>query len=604
MYSSPQYDSSSTCSSSLASVSMPMTPESLPEPSVGIVPPLNPPLTGSYFDMERPVTEDVPHKPKFAIGPPELEEPHDGFECHTVLEVDEDTASELHEPVTPPNEAQDGVFINSSSEGFLPSHKPPPLIVATPATPPPKKTNPPSITNTPSITGTGRGKLRRHASEKLQSIIRRVNSATDESMMQNPPKSPPRSRSFFSKVTPTTSPTGSLSGSPTSPRSPSSTLESDPALIHRPSSMTEKGPKRPGIFSRKTRSNSVSGIKDITGSAITHPAVAGAGSKSRKMSTKVPDMVVPVIQLSSKYASHSHIPGKSKKCGEGVSAIVKVMHSISGPRGKLFAVKEFRKRGKTEGEHEYYEKLNSEYCISKSLHHPNIVITEDLCIGSGNRWCHVMEYCTGGDLFGLISKGFMRETEKLCCFKQLLRGVRLSNPGIVGSAPYISPEVQGKTGPYDARKLDVWSCAMIYLVIIFGGPLWYSTEANNNPHFERYVKYFREWEDIHPGSEMKKDGTFPRHPVFLNLKPSAMKLAYRMLHLDPAKRITIKEALNDKWVQSIEICNVDAQAEMGDGKVDAGCKAACKQAGRAGVQRLHRHLPPKAGNTFGKDYDE
>jgi protein-serine/threonine kinase len=228
------------------------------------------------------------------------------------------------------------------------------------------------------------------------------------------------------------------------------------------------------------------------------------------MSTKVPEMNVPVVPLQTKYASHSHIPGRSKKCGEGVSAIVKVMHKIEGPRSSLYAVKEFRKRGKAEPREEYLEKVNSEYCISKSLNHPNIVVTEDLCISNSNRWCHVMEYCAGGDLFGLIERGFMRETEKLCCFKQLLRGVsylhdrgvahrdlkpenllvtldghlkitdfgvsevfcgkhpgaagikhgmdmtavRLSNPGIVGSAPYISPEVQNKDGTYKRVDID------------------------------------------------------------------------------------------------------------------------------------------------------
>jgi len=270
-----------------------------------------------------------------------------------------------------------------------------------------------------------------------------------------------------------------------------------------------------------------------------------------------------------------------------------------------------------------------------------------------------MEYCAGGDLFGLISRGFMRDTEKLCCFKQLLRGVsylhdhgvahrdlkpenllvtldghlkitdfgvsevfcgkhpgaagikcsmdmaeiRLSNPGIVGSAPYISPEVQNKDGPYDARKLDVWSCVMIYLVIMFGGPLWYSTEMNNNPHFERYVKSFQEWQEENPDGEMRIDGTFPRHPALRSLKPSAMKLAYRMLHLDPSKRITIQEALNDKWVQQIETCNVDGNMGCGDRQVDAGCKSACRQVVKAGVHRLHHHLPPQFGKTFGKDYD-
>lgn len=296
-----------------------------------------------------------------------------------------------------------------------------------------------------------------------------------------------------------------LSGPSPPTLSPSSSMEIDapPPIVHRPSSLEDKPAKRPAsFFTRKNRSSSASGIKDLAATAITHPAVAGAGSKSRRMSTEVPQMDAPVIPLSSKYASHSHVPGKAKKCGEGVSAIVKVMHKVGGPRSQLYAVKEFRKRASCETPEDYVEKVNSEYCISKSLQHPNIVVTEDLCLSTSKRWCHVMEYCSGGDLFGLIQKDFMQEPEKNCCFKQLLRGaaylhdhgiahrdlkpenllvtadghlkitdfgvsevfagrhpgsagircgmdmteIRLSNPGIVGSPPYIAPEVQGKTG--------------------------------------------------------------------------------------------------------------------------------------------------------------
>lgn len=163
-------------------------------------------------------------------------------------------------------------------------------------------------------------------------------------------------------------------------------------------------------------------------------------------------------------------------------------------------------------------------------------------------------------------------------------------------------------GPYDARKLDVWSCAQIYMVISFGGPLWYSTEPSN-PHFAKYVQAFRNWETQHPDGIMHKNGTFPRHPAFSNLnKPSAMKLAYRMFHLDPAKRITIQEALNDPWVQGIEVCAVDEAPCTPGGSpgkgLDAGCKTACRQATKSGVRRLHHHLPSKIQMPFGKDYDD
>ncbi|CAZ80922.1 unnamed protein product [Tuber melanosporum] len=590
----------STCSSSIASLSsLPMTPETYPEPNVGVVPPLDPELSPPLFGLGH---ADLDSKPRFIIGPGEFEEHHHG--CHTVPEEGEDdeTASEMHEPLTPTSDSHSGVFISSSTEGFHAVSNPP-AIVNTPATTPVVAKPAPSVE--PSTT-TPRGKLIRHASGKLHGLIRRVHSSSgngiplDQSMGPYTPQ-PTKSKGFFSTRD---TPEQFQVGTPVVSGSSTSTCETP---IPRPAStFDEKAAgttRRPSLFPRRSRSNSVNGIKNITGNAITHPATSGAGSKSRKMSNAVPVMDVPVISLSSKYANHSHVPGKSKICGEGVSAIVKVMHKISGPNTQLYAVKEFRKRGRDESKEEYIEKVNSEYCISKSLNHPNIVLTADLCISSSDRWCHVMEYCTGGDLFTLISKSFMKEAEKLCCFKQLLRGFR-NKPGIVGSAPYISPEVQNKDGkcPYDARKLDVWSCAMVYFVLSFGGPLWAKASTTDSPHYVKYLECFNKWLARNPGGEMTKDGDYPKFFPTGQFKPATKRLLYRMMHLDPSKRITSQEALADRWVQSIECCNVDDHTDPNVKQVDAGSKSACKQAGKVGVHRLHAHLPIQTGTTFGREY--
>ncbi|PWW74113.1 Pkinase-domain-containing protein [Tuber magnatum] len=628
-------------------------PETYPEPNVGFVPPLDSELSPPLFSLEH---ADLDSKSRFIIGPGEFEEHHHG--CHTVPEEEEDdeTASEMHEPLTPTSDSHSGVFISSSTEGFHVVHNPPAIMNA-PSTPPVVAKPAPSV----EPVATSRGRLMRHASDKFHGLIRRVHSSSgngvpmDQSMGLYTPQ-PTKSRSFFSVHN---TPVQSQVGTSVVSVSPISTCE--PPIPQPASTFNERTAgttKRPGLLPRRLRSNSVNGIKNITGNAITHPATSGAGSKSRKMSSAVPAMDVPVIPLSSKYANHSHVPGKSKICGEGVSAIVKVMHRVSGPSTQLYAVKEFRKRGRDESKEEYIEKVNSEYCISKSLNHPNIVSTADLCISSGDRWCHVMEYCTGGDLFTLISKSFMKEAEKLCCFKQLLRGVaylhdhgiahrdikpenllitsdghlkitdfgvsevfsgkhpgsagircgtdmagvRLSKPGIVGSAPYISPEVQNKDGPYDSRKLDVWSCAMVFFVLSFGGPLWNKANVADSPQYVKYVECFNKWLARNLSGEMAKDGDYPKFVPFCQFKPATKRLLYRMMHLDPSKRITSQEALADRWVQSIECCNVDDHTDPNVKQVDAGSKSACKQAGRVGVHRLHVHLPIHTGTTFGREY--
>lgn len=82
--------------------------------------------------------------------------------------------------------------------------------------------------------------------------------------------------------------------------------------------------------------------------------------------------------------------------GRGANAVVRLAHKIVEPSsmasnasgvgsssdeedsGKLFAVKEFRRRRKDESQREYVKKLVAEFCISSSLHHENVVETVDL----------------------------------------------------------------------------------------------------------------------------------------------------------------------------------------------------------------------------------
>lgn len=396
----------------------------------------------------------------------------------------------------------------------------------------------------------------------------------------------------------------------------------------------------------------MNGIADMqTECAITHPAETGVGLKARKLSTAaVP--VAPAFKihnLSEKYSNKSHIPMKTKQIGEGASAIVKLMSKVHGNPNELFAVKEFRKKSNNESEEEYTQKLNSEWCLSKSLIHPNVVLTEDLCRNNG-RWCHVMEYCSGGDLFSLIKKNFMGPDEKLCIFKQLLRGVaylhshgvahrdikpenlllcadgrlkisdfgisevvsgdhpafsqkmecganmnevRLSRPGICGSKPYLSPEVIAQKDAYDARKLDVWSCAIVYVTLHYGGFPW-AEASSNDRMYAAYKCTFDKWLDANPSGLITTDSTMPSARIFSDMKPPLKRLLYRMAHPDPEKRITIEEALNDRWMNNVDCCIQDKDYDKAPALVDCSELKGCKLAGKMGVKKLHQHLPPKA----------
>ena len=154
------------------------------------------------------------------------------------------------------------------------------------------------------------------------------------------------------------------------------------------------------------------------------PASAGVGLKARRLSTSVPDgLVVETYSLYDEYASASLIPGKrGKEIGKGATATVKIMYKKGAPKDVRYAVKEFRKCSKSEDHQEYERKVKSEFTIAKSLDHPNIVKTFCLCTHSG-RWNHVMEYCSHGELFSLVQKGYFQQKDNLCLFKQLLQGV-------------------------------------------------------------------------------------------------------------------------------------------------------------------------------------
>lgn len=90
----------------------------------------------------------------------------------------------------------------------------------------------------------------------------------------------------------------------------------------------------------------------------------------------------------------------------------------------ILMFQEFRKRRKNETEKDYVKKLTSEFCISSTLHHTNIVETVDLVQDESHHWCEVMEYCPGGDLYAAIKKGNLSQSDCDGYFKQILEGVQ------------------------------------------------------------------------------------------------------------------------------------------------------------------------------------
>ncbi|KAF8975291.1 serine/threonine-protein kinase HAL4/sat4 [Entomortierella lignicola] len=268
--------------------------------------------------------------------------------------------------------------------------------------------------------------------------------------------------------------------------------------------------------------------------------------------------------------------------GQGATAVVRLAHKLSedDDSEKLFAVKEFRKRRKDETEKEYVKKLTSEFCISSTLHHENIVETVDLVQDEHQHWCEVMEYCCGGDLYNSIKQGHMSRIEIDCCFKQLINGIaylhsmgvahrdikpenllldghgRLKitdfgvsdvfrmcweksphlSKGLCGSEPYIAPE-EFMNKEYDARRVDIWACGIVYYCMVYQGIPFRAATAQD-PNY----KHFLDMRAVNGYEPIEK------------LPFGARNLMKKILDPNPETRITIEGILEDEWFKKIETC--------------------------------------------------
>lgn len=278
--------------------------------------------------------------------------------------------------------------------------------------------------------------------------------------------------------------------------------------------------------------------------------------------------------------------------GKGATSVVRLAHKWDRTEEKLYAVKEFRKRRKNESEKEYVKKLTAEFCISSTLHHINIVETVDLVQDEEKRWCEVMEFCPGGDLYAAIKKGGMSPSEVECCFKQILTGVsylhsqgvahrdlkpenlffdtkghlkigdygastvyRLPweatihmSTGLCGSEPYIAPE-QFLGKPYDARLVDIWACGIVYYCLHFQELPWRVAQVSD----QLYGSYAAACAAAAPATAATT--TFP--PTINNLNPRGCRsLIRKMLEPDPKLRWPIEEVVKHSWMQGIEVCHL------------------------------------------------
>lgn len=290
--------------------------------------------------------------------------------------------------------------------------------------------------------------------------------------------------------------------------------------------------------------------------------------------------------------------------GRGAFGIVRISHKPDPEkpdRELLYAVKEFRKRPQ-ETSKKYQKRLTSEFCISSSLRHPNVIHTLDLLQDAKGDYCEVMEYCAGGDLYTLvIAAGTLQVAEADCYFKQLMRGVEYMHEmgvahrdlkpenllltthgclkitdfgngecfrmawetephmtaGLCGSAPYISPE-EYEGGEFDPRAVDVWACGVIYMAMRTGRHLWRVAKKDEDEFYERYLEGRRDENGYAPIESLHRVSVNPQSMNRVrntdNAQSRCRNVIYSILDPKSERRITASQVLKSEWGRDIKVC--------------------------------------------------
>jgi len=288
--------------------------------------------------------------------------------------------------------------------------------------------------------------------------------------------------------------------------------------------------------------------------------------------------------------------------GRGAFGIVRVAHKQDpkdSKREQLYAVKEFKQRP-GESAKRYQKRLTSEFCISSSMQHPNVITTLDLLQDEKGTYCEVMEYCSGGDLYTLVlAAGQLEVAEADCFFKQLMRGVEYMHEmgvahrdlkpenllltthgsikitdfgngecfrmawekeahmtaGLCGSAPYIAPE-EYVDKEFDPRAVDVWACGIIYMAMRTGRHLWRVAQKGEDEFFDRYLEDRKEEEGYRPIEVLRRVSLSLDHfwNSANNPQRQCRNVIYSILDPIPARRLTAHQVLASEWVSEAKVC--------------------------------------------------
>ncbi|GMM27904.1 protein kinase [Martiniozyma asiatica (nom. inval.)] len=259
--------------------------------------------------------------------------------------------------------------------------------------------------------------------------------------------------------------------------------------------------------------------------------------------------------------------------GEGEFAKVKLGWRKDGKNPSQAAIKLIKRESIPQGS-EKENKIHREITALKKLRHPNIVrlvevLQNDKYIGI------VLEYASGGELFEyILEHRYLKESMACKLFSQLVSGVDYMHAkGVVhrdlklenllldkhkniiitdfgfnntfghggsdlmktscGSPCYAAPELVVSTGPYEGRKVDVWSCGVI-LYAMLSGYLPFDDDPQNpdGSNLARLYHYITH-----------TPLTFPEY-----IQPTPRDLLRKILVSNPDKRISLRQVRNHQWL--------------------------------------------------------
>jgi serine/threonine protein kinase len=417
--------------------------------------------------------------------------------------------------------------------------------------------------------------------------------------------------------------------------------------VNIPGSSSEASNFQPSSFGQNSLSTSTSNASYSQSPGNGNPLSFGHPSISRSATLQNKILyqerrgsVLPFINAQPQVAFSKRYSKLGESLGAGAGGAVKLVNRLSDKT--VFAVKEFRAKYQNETKRDYAKKITGEYCIGSTLKHPNIIETVEICY-ENERILQVMEYCDF-DLFAIVMSNKMSREEINCCFKQVLSGIHylhsmglahrdlkldncvidvrgivkiidfgsavvfsypftktlIESQGIVGSDPYLAPEVC-VFNKYDPRPVDVWSAAIIYCCMMLKKFPWkvpkladpsfklFASRGDYIPIAEVLKKtphdmqqtHSNELDEIIEEPFAKQEPATSAPPVtnaaatattdgkdhtssetgagrlLLALPEDCRPLIGRMVELAPACRMTIDECFSDEWLQSVCMCSVE-----------------------------------------------